>query len=190
MTLTVTRLQYLASRLAKFDDDECKQAFILVSKALENPEQIERSTTAECDLYEQVWLHMSCALDHGNYTDAEEFILDSLESEMAGRVHGLRLLLKSVSIVPITSETNSTLWKTLKKVIFFVLAAIFLPACLDIYYPLEWVYGDPVSRQQFYSLLFPGHAHAVALISGTAFVLFGLLCFSPWFKKYGRLSTT
>lgn len=88
---TLKRLQYLASRLKKINEAECKEAHAVVLDAINNYQHIENSSLAQRDLYEKVWSHMTRALDYAEYPDGSEMELDALESEMAGLVLAIRL---------------------------------------------------------------------------------------------------
>jgi hypothetical protein len=85
------RLQFLASRLAKIDEEECRQAHAAVLDAINNHQSIERSSVAEQDLYDTVWGHITRALDYAEYPREYEMELDAIEGEMSGRVLGIRL---------------------------------------------------------------------------------------------------
>jgi hypothetical protein len=88
---TIKRLQYLASRLEKINEAECKEAHAVVLDAINNYQRIEQSTLAQQDLYEKVWSHMTRALDYAEYPDGFEMEIDAIESEMAGLALAIRL---------------------------------------------------------------------------------------------------
>lgn len=94
---SLKRLQYLALRLGKINEAECKEAHALVLDAINNYQRIERSSRFEHYLYEKVWSHMSRALDYAEYPDGFEMELDAIESEMAGLVLANRLNLAVAS---------------------------------------------------------------------------------------------
>lgn len=88
---TLNRLKYLASRLARIDDQECKQAWAILIEAIDKYGSVEHSSPSEHDLYHAVWVHITRTLDYAEYPSEYEAELDAMEGEVAGRVLGIRL---------------------------------------------------------------------------------------------------
>lgn len=89
--LTRLSLQYLADRLQPIEEPDCIAAHDLILDAINNYEAVARSTRAEKELCEELWDHITHALDHGEYSPVYQQVLDAIEAELCGRVLFMRL---------------------------------------------------------------------------------------------------
>jgi hypothetical protein len=88
--MDIANLKLAANRLASIDQQECREALVLVMKAIDNQNLFESSAKAELALCHALWDCISRALDHGDFTIDEEACLDALQAEMAGRTYCAR----------------------------------------------------------------------------------------------------
>lgn len=84
-------LQYFADRLRPIDEEDCVKAHALAVNAIRDFASIERSGKVEKELCEEIWDHITHALDHGLYSPVHKQLLDAIEAEMCGRVMSIRL---------------------------------------------------------------------------------------------------
>ena len=88
--MTLSNLQYLATRLAQIDCVEIAAAAELVRKAQSSVSTFERSLLAEHALFYTIWDHLTRSLDHSDFSPVHCDAVQSLEAEMAGRTLTIR----------------------------------------------------------------------------------------------------
>lgn len=88
---TKENLQYLQQRLSKIIGPECTLAAGVLNRAMDDVDRFDGDPIFAHDVFQEVWDHVSRALDYGEAEREDRVMLEAIEAEMAGHVLNFRM---------------------------------------------------------------------------------------------------